>query len=53
MKKQIQISVGSIAQALDRFEQAWRVAQKGAVPPAQVNPVRQALPTEEDDPAPQ
>ena len=44
MKKQIQISVGSTAQALDRFEQAWRLAEKGAVPPAQVRLTFESLP---------
>lgn len=29
--KKIQVSVGSVAQALDRFEHAWRQAEKGGV----------------------
>ena len=36
MKKKIQVSVGSVAQSLDRFEYAWRQAEKGGARAAQV-----------------
>ena len=36
MKKKIQISIGSVAQALDRFEDAWLQAEAGRVRAAQV-----------------
>ena len=34
--KKIQISAGSVAQALDRFERVWQQAEKGAMPAAQL-----------------
>jgi len=45
MKKKIQVSVGSVAQALDRFEHAWRQAEKGDVRAAQVRLTFESLPT--------
>lgn len=45
MKKKIQVSVGSIAQALDRFEHAWRQAEKGSVRATQVRLTFESLPT--------
>ena len=44
MKKKIQVSVGSVAQALDRFEHAWRQAEKGSVRAAQVRLTFESLP---------
>ena len=44
MKKQIQVSVGSIAQVLDRFEQAWRQSEKAGVPATQVRLTFESLP---------
>lgn len=43
--KKIQISVGSVAQALDRFERVWQQAEKGAVPAAQLRLGFESLPT--------
>ena len=43
--KRIQVSVGSVAQALDRFEQTWRQAEKGGLPAAQVRLTFESLPT--------
>ncbi len=46
MKKKIQVSVGSVAQGLDRFEHAWRQAEKGGVrAAAQVRLTFESLPT--------
>lgn len=45
MKKKIQVSVGSVEEALDRFERAWRRAEKGAVRAAQVRLTFESLPT--------
>ena len=42
--KKIQVSVGSVAQALDRFEQAWRQAEKGGAKTAQVRLTFESLP---------
>ena len=36
MKKKIQISIGSVAQALDRFEDAWLQAEAGGARASQV-----------------
>jgi len=44
-KKKIQISVGSVAQALERFEQTWRHAEKDRLPSAQVRLDFESLPT--------
>lgn len=44
MRKKIQVSVGSVAQALDRFEHAWRQAEKGGAAPAQVRLSFESLP---------
>jgi predicted transcriptional regulator len=43
--KKIQISVGSVAQALDRFEHVWQQAEKGAVPATQLRLSFESLPT--------
>ena len=43
--KKIQISVGSVAQALDRLEHVWQQAKKGAVPAAQLRLSFESLPT--------
>lgn len=43
--KKIQISVGSVAQALDRFEPVWQQAEKDAVPAAQLRLSFESLPT--------
>ena len=43
--KKIQMSVGSVAQALDRFEHVWQQAEKGAVPAAQLRLSFESLPT--------
>jgi len=43
--KKIQVSVGSVAQALDRFEHAWRQAEKGGARTAQVRLTFESLPT--------
>lgn len=43
--KKIRVSVGNTAQALDRFEHAWRQAEKGSVPVAQVRLSFESLPT--------
>jgi len=45
MKKKIQVSVGSVAQALDRFEHAWRQAEIGGARAAQVRLSFESLPT--------
>ena len=45
MKKKIQVSVGSVAQALDRFEYAWGQAEKSGVRAAQVRLTFESLPT--------
>jgi predicted transcriptional regulator len=45
MKKKIQVSVGSVAQALDRFEHAWRQAEKSGVRATQVRLTFDSLPT--------
>lgn len=45
MKKKIQLSVGNVAQALDRFEHAWRQAENGGVRTAQVRLSFESLPT--------
>jgi predicted transcriptional regulator len=45
MKKKIQVSVGSVAEALDRFEHAWRQAEKGGVRATQVRLTFESLPT--------
>jgi len=47
MKKvqKIQVSVGSVEDALDRFEHAWRQAEKGGVRAAQVRLSFESLPT--------
>ena len=45
MKKKIQVSVSSVAQALDRFEHAWQQAQKGGVRTTQVRLTFESLPT--------
>ena len=45
MKKKIQVSVGSVAQALDRFEHAWRQAEMGGARTAQVRLSFESLPT--------
>ena len=45
MKKKIQVSVGSVAQALDRFEHAWQQAEKGGARAAQVRLSFESLPT--------
>ncbi len=42
--KKIQVSVGSVAQALDRFEQAWRQAEKPGTRAAQVRLTFESLP---------
>ena len=44
MKKKIQVSVGSVAQALDAFEQVWRQAESGDVRAAQVRLTFESLP---------
>ena len=44
MRKKIQVSVGSVAEALDRFELAWRRAQKGEIRPADVRLTFESLP---------
>ena len=44
MRKKIQVSVGSVAEALDRFELAWRRAQKGEIRPADVRLTFKSLP---------
>ena len=44
MTKKIQVSVGSVAQALDRFELAWRQAEKGSARTAQVRLSFESLP---------
>ena len=44
MKRKVQVTVGSVAQALDRFEHVWGQAQKGAVPRAQVRLTFESLP---------
>ena len=43
--KKIQISVGSVAQALDRFERVWQQAEKGTEPAAQLRLSFESLPT--------
>ena len=43
--KKIQISIGSVAQALDRFEHVWRQAEKGTVPAARLRLSFESLPT--------
>jgi predicted transcriptional regulator len=47
MKKvqKIQVSVGSVEDALDRFEHAWRQAEKGGARAAQVRLSFESLPT--------
>ena len=47
MKKiqKIQVSVGSVKDALDRFEHAWRQAEKGGVRATQVRLSFDSLPT--------
>ena len=45
MKKKIQVSVGSVTQALDRFEHAWRQAEKGSGRVPQVRLTFESLPT--------
>jgi len=45
MTKKIQVSVGSVAQALDRFELAWRQAEEGSARSAQVRLSFESLPT--------
>ena len=45
MTKKIQVSVGSVAQALDRFEHVWQQAEKGQMPAAQVRLDFESLPT--------
>lgn len=42
--KKIQVSVGSVEEALDRFEHAWRQAEKGGVRAAQVRLTFESLP---------
>ena len=44
MKRKVQVTVGSVAQALDRFEHVWGQAQEGAVPRAQVRLTFESLP---------
>ena len=44
MKRKIQVTVGSVTQALDRFEHAWRQAQKSAAPRAQLRLTFESLP---------
>jgi len=44
MRKKIQVSVGSVAEALDRFELAWRRARKGEIRPADVRLTFESLP---------
>ena len=41
--KKIQISAGSVAQALDRFERVWQQAEKGTVPAAQLRLIELGL----------
>ncbi len=43
--KKIQVSVGSVEEALDRFEHAWRQAEKGGVRAAEVRLSFESLPT--------
>lgn len=45
MTKKIQISVGSAAQALDRFELAWRQAEAGSTRSSQMRLSFESLPT--------
>ncbi|MBK9604995.1 MAG: hypothetical protein IPO58_00620 [Betaproteobacteria bacterium] len=45
MTKKIQVSVGSVAQALDRFELGWRQAEEGSARAAQVRLSFESLPT--------
>lgn len=42
--KKIKVSIGNVAQALDRFEQTWRQAEKGALPAAQLRLTFESLP---------
>ena len=44
MKRKIQVTVGSVTQALDRFEHAWRQAQRSAAPRAQLRLTFESLP---------
>jgi len=44
MKKRIEVSVGGLSEALDRFEQVWRKAEKGEVRPAEVRLTFESLP---------
>ena len=43
-KKRIQVSIGSIAQVLDRFEHAWQQAEKSRAPTPQVRLTFESLP---------
>jgi len=47
MKKvqKIQVTVGSVEDALDRFEHAWRQAERGGARAAQVRLTFESLPT--------
>jgi predicted transcriptional regulator len=45
MMKKIQVSVGSVARALDRFEHAWRQAENGGAGAVQVRLTFESLPT--------
>ena len=45
MDKKIHVSVGSVKQALDRFEHAWQHAEKGGTRIAQVRLSFESLPT--------
>lgn len=44
MKKRIEVSVGGLSEALDRFERVWRKAEKGEVRPAEVRLTFESLP---------
>ena len=44
MKKRIQISVGSVSGALDRFGKAWQLAEKGEARTAEVRLSFESLP---------
>ena len=44
MKRKIQVTVGSVTQALNRFEDAWPQAQKSAAPRAQLRLTFESLP---------
>jgi predicted transcriptional regulator len=44
MKRKIQVTVGNVAQALDRFERVWQRAEKGETRAAEIRLVFESLP---------